>query len=99
MPASLRRLVRVINPLSLVPRPLCRRSGASCVVVVLYSSGQLCRLRTVKTTGQRAADALAGKSWPSSVRRLVFDQMDSGQARAFGQAFEAILTALEEDSQ
>jgi hypothetical protein len=31
--ASLRRLVRTINPLSLVPRALCRRSGASSVVV------------------------------------------------------------------
>jgi len=30
----------------------------------------------------------------TAVRRLVFDQMDSAQAAAFGQAFEAILAAL-----
>jgi hypothetical protein len=32
----------------------------------------------------------------AAVRRLVFDQMDSEQAAAFGQAFEAILAGLED---
>jgi hypothetical protein len=35
----------------------------------------------------------------AAVRRLVFDQLDSAQAEAFGQAFEAILAALEDAGQ
>jgi len=45
----------------------------------------------------RAAIESAAPGHVAAVRRLVFDQMDNGQARAFGQAFEAILAALEED--
>jgi len=45
----------------------------------------------------RTAIESAAPGHVAAVRRLVFDQMDNGQARAFGQAFEAILAALEED--
>ena len=51
----------------------------------------------VLTGPGRAAIESAAPGHVTAVRRLVFDQMDSAQARAFGQAFEAILAALEED--
>jgi len=49
------------------------------------------------TGAGRAAIESAAPGHVAAVRRLVFDQMDSGQARVFGQAFEAILAALEAD--
>ncbi len=47
----------------------------------------------------RAAIESAAPGHVAAVRRLVFDQMDSAQAVAFGQVFEAILAALEDDGQ
>jgi DNA-binding MarR family transcriptional regulator len=43
-----------------------------------------------------AAIESAAPGHVAAVRRLVFDQMDSTQAMAFRQAFEAILAALED---
>ena len=42
-------------------------------------------------------DRVCGARARGRLRRLVFDQIDSSQAAAFGQAFEAILAALEDD--
>jgi DNA-binding MarR family transcriptional regulator len=53
----------------------------------------------VLTGPGRAAIESAAPGHVAAVRRLVFDQMDSAHAAAFGQAFEAILAALEEDGQ
>jgi DNA-binding MarR family transcriptional regulator len=53
----------------------------------------------VLTRRGRAAIESAAPGHVAAVRRLVFDQMDSAQAAAFGQAFEAILAALEDDGQ
>jgi DNA-binding MarR family transcriptional regulator len=47
------------------------------------------------TRAGRAAIESAAPGHAAAVRRLVFDQMDSAQTTAFGQAFEAILAALE----
>jgi DNA-binding MarR family transcriptional regulator len=49
----------------------------------------------VLTRRGRAAIESAAPGHVAAVRRLVFDRMDSAQAAAFGQAFEAILAALE----
>ena len=51
----------------------------------------------VLTGPGRAAIESAAPGHVAAVRRLVFDQMDSAQAAAFGQVFEAILAALEDD--
>jgi hypothetical protein len=53
----------------------------------------------VLTGPGRAALESAAPGHVAAVRRLVFDQMDGAQAEAFGQAFEAILAALEDASQ
>ena len=53
----------------------------------------------VLTGPGRAAIESAAPGHVAAVRRLVFDQMNSGQATAFRQAFEAILAALEADGQ
>ena len=50
----------------------------------------------VLTAAGRAAIESAAPGHVAAVRRLVFDQMDSEQAAAFGQAFEAILAGLED---
>jgi DNA-binding MarR family transcriptional regulator len=47
------------------------------------------------TAAGRAAIESAAPGHVAAVRRLVFDQMDSEQAVAFGQVFEAILAGLE----
>ena len=49
----------------------------------------------VLTGPGRAAIESAAPGHVAAVRRLVFDQMDSEQAVAFGQVFEAILAGLE----
>ena len=49
----------------------------------------------VLTATGRAAIESAAPGHVAAVRRLVFDQMDSEQAVAFGQVFEAILAGLE----
>ena len=49
----------------------------------------------VLTAAGRAAIESAAPGHVAAVRRLVFDQMDSEQAVAFGQVFEAILAGLE----
>ena len=49
----------------------------------------------VLTRAGRAALESAAPGHVAAVRRLVFDQMDSAQVAAFGQAFEAILAGLE----
>jgi hypothetical protein len=41
-------------------------------------------------------DRMAAPGHVAAVRRLVFSQLDSAQAAAFGQAFEAIPAALED---
>jgi DNA-binding MarR family transcriptional regulator len=46
----------------------------------------------------RVAIESAAPGHVAAVRHLVFDQIDSSQAGAFGQAFEAILAALEDDA-
>jgi DNA-binding MarR family transcriptional regulator len=46
------------------------------------------------TAAGRAAIESAAPGHVAAVRRLVFDQMDSEQAAAFGQVFEAILAGL-----
>jgi DNA-binding MarR family transcriptional regulator len=51
----------------------------------------------VLTGPGRAAIESAAPGHVAAVRRLVFDQMDSAQAAAFRQVFEAILSALEDD--
>jgi len=51
----------------------------------------------VLTGPGRAAIESAAPGHVAAVRRLVFDQMDSAQAAAFGQVSEAILAALEDD--
>lgn len=52
----------------------------------------------VVLTGRgRVAIESAAPGHVAAVRHLVFDQLDSAQAAAFGQAFEAILAALEDD--
>jgi DNA-binding MarR family transcriptional regulator len=48
------------------------------------------------TGAGRAAIESAAPGHVAAVRRLVFDQMDSAQAAAFGQVFEAIVAGLEE---
>jgi DNA-binding MarR family transcriptional regulator len=48
------------------------------------------------TRAGRAAIESAAPGHAAAVRRLVFDQMDSAQTTAFGQAFEAIVAALED---
>ena len=53
----------------------------------------------VLTGAGRAAIESAAPGHVAAVRRLIFDQMDSAQAAAFGQTFEAILTALDDDTQ
>jgi hypothetical protein len=53
----------------------------------------------VLTRSGRAAIESAAPGHVAAVRRLVFDQMDGAQAEAFGQAFEAILAALEDSGQ
>ena len=53
----------------------------------------------VLTGPGRAAIESAAPGHVATVRRLVFDQMDSAQAAAFGRAFEAILVALETTGQ
>jgi DNA-binding MarR family transcriptional regulator len=53
----------------------------------------------VLTGPGRAAIESATPGHVAAVRRLVFDQMDTVRATAFGQTFEAILAALEEDGQ
>ena len=53
----------------------------------------------VLTGPGRAAIESAAPGHVAAVRRLVFDPMDSAQAAAFGQAFEAILAALENAGQ
>jgi DNA-binding MarR family transcriptional regulator len=53
----------------------------------------------VLTGPGRAAIESAAPGHVAAVRRLVFDQMDSAQAEAFGQALEAILAALEDADQ
>lgn len=50
----------------------------------------------VLTMAGRAAIESAAPGHVAAVRRLVFDRMDSEQAAAFGQAFEAILAGLED---
>ena len=50
----------------------------------------------VLTGPGRAAIESAAPGHVAAVRRFVFDQMDSARATAFGQAFEAILAALED---
>ena len=50
----------------------------------------------VLTAAGRAAIESAAPRHVAAVRRLVFDQMDSEQAVAFGQTFEAILAGLED---
>jgi DNA-binding MarR family transcriptional regulator len=52
--------------------------------------------QVVLTEPGRAAIESAAPGHVAAVRRLVFDQMDSAQAAAFGHAFEAILAALED---
>jgi DNA-binding MarR family transcriptional regulator len=49
-------------------------------------------------SGRRAIES-AAPGHVATVRRLVFDQMDSAQAAAFGQVFEAMLAVLEGDAQ
>jgi len=49
----------------------------------------------VLTAAGRAAIQSAAPGHVAAVRRLVFDQMDSEHAAAFGQVFEAILAGLE----
>jgi DNA-binding MarR family transcriptional regulator len=49
----------------------------------------------VLTAAGRAAIESAAPGHVAAVRRLVFDQMDSEQAAAFGRMFEAILAGLE----
>ena len=49
----------------------------------------------VLTAAGRAAIQSASPGHVAAVRRLVFDQMDSEHAAAFGQVFEAILAGLE----
>ena len=51
----------------------------------------------VLTRQGRAAIESAAPGHVAAVRHLVFDQMDAAQAAAFGQAFEAILAALDDD--
>jgi DNA-binding MarR family transcriptional regulator len=53
----------------------------------------------VLTRRGRTAIESAAPGHVAAVRRLVFDQMDSAQAAVFGQVFEAILAALEDDRQ
>jgi len=53
----------------------------------------------VLTGPGRAAIESAAPGHVAAVRRLVFDQLDSAQAAVFGQAFEAILAALENANQ
>jgi len=50
----------------------------------------------VLTSAGRAAIESAAPGHVAAVRQLIFDQMDSALAAAFSQAFEAILTALED---
>ena len=50
----------------------------------------------VLTAAGRAAIESAAPGHVAAVRRLVFDQMDSEQAAAFGRVFEAILAGLED---
>ena len=50
----------------------------------------------VLTRAGRAAIESVAPGHVAAVRRLVFDQMYSAQAEAFGEAFEAILAALED---
>ena len=50
----------------------------------------------VLTRAGRAAIESAAPGHAAAVRRLVFDQMDSAQAAAFGRAFEAILAGLDD---
>jgi len=50
----------------------------------------------VLTAAGRAAIESAAPGHVAAVRRLVFDRMDSEQAAAFGQAFEAILAGMED---
>jgi DNA-binding MarR family transcriptional regulator len=50
----------------------------------------------VLTMAGSAAIKSAAPGHVAAVRRLVFDRMDSEQAAAFGQAFEAILAGLED---
>lgn len=50
----------------------------------------------VLTRAGRAAIESAAPGHAAAVRRLVFDQMDSAQTAAFGQAFEAILAGLDD---
>jgi DNA-binding MarR family transcriptional regulator len=50
----------------------------------------------VLTATGRAAIKSAAPGHAAAVRRLVFSQLDSGQAAAFGRAFEAILAAVED---
>jgi len=50
----------------------------------------------VLTMAGRAAIESAAPGHVATVRRLVFDRMDSEQAAAFGQAFKAMLAGLED---
>ena len=50
----------------------------------------------VLTSAGRAAIESAAPGHVAAVRRLVFEQLDSAQAAAFGQAFEAIAAGLED---
>lgn len=50
----------------------------------------------VLTAAGRTAIETAAPGHVAAVRQLVFDPLDRAQAEAFGQAFEAILAALEE---
>jgi DNA-binding MarR family transcriptional regulator len=50
----------------------------------------------VLTAAGRAAIESAAPGHVAAVRRLVFGPLDSARAAAFGQAFEAILAALED---
>jgi len=52
----------------------------------------------VLTRQGREAIESAAPGHVAAVRHLIFDQMDGAQSEAFGQAFEAILAALESDS-
>jgi DNA-binding MarR family transcriptional regulator len=71
------------------------RMGRRGFVVRQDCAGDRRGAEVALTAAGRAAIESAAPGHVAAVRRLVFDQMDSEQAVAFGQVFEAILAGLE----
>ena len=71
------------------------RMGRRGFVVRQDCAGDRRGAEVALTAAGRAAIESAAPGHVAAVRRLVFDQMDSEQAVAFGQMFEAILAGLE----